>query len=135
MALTPEQLQFLRTHRLAVIGAIRSDGRPQLTPIYYVVEGDATLVVSTTRDRVKTKLLRRDPRVSLCALQEEPPFRYVTVYGRCEIDEESGLETLLAVNERMRGRPVPPEERPAFEERVRNEGRITLRIHVEEAVP
>lgn len=135
MGLTPEQLQFLREHRLAIIAPLRRDGRPHLTPVYYAVEDDSTLIATTTRDRAKAKLLRRDPRVSVCVVQEGPPFRYVSLAGRAEVTEEGVVDVLMRVNANRTRRTIPPEERPLFEERARNEGRVVLRIHIEEVLP
>lgn len=122
-----ERLNFLRDHKLAVLGTLRASGQAQLSPIYYLFDGQH-IVISTTKSRVKTKNVLRDSRVTLCALAEEPPFAYMTVYGRGEIVEESVVETMMAIGERMLGRPIGEEQRPAIEERARKEGRVVLRI-------
>jgi nitroimidazol reductase NimA-like FMN-containing flavoprotein (pyridoxamine 5'-phosphate oxidase superfamily) len=75
---TPEERQaFLKDHRLAVVGVERRDAAPQLSPIYYVMDGD-DLLISTTETRAKTKVIRRTKRVSVCILGEQPPFPYLT---------------------------------------------------------
>lgn len=129
-----ERLNFLRDHKLAVLGTLRASGQAQLSPIYYLFDGQH-IVISTTKSRVKTKNVLRDNRVTLCALAEEPPFAYMTVYGRGEIVEENVVETMMAIGERMLGRPIGEEQRPAIEERARNEGRIVLRITPESFSP
>jgi nitroimidazol reductase NimA-like FMN-containing flavoprotein (pyridoxamine 5'-phosphate oxidase superfamily) len=55
----------------------RRDDAPQLSPIYYVMDGD-DLLISTTETRAKTKVIRRTGRVSVCILGEQPPFPYLT---------------------------------------------------------
>lgn len=138
MGPTPEQQAFLREHRIAVVGAIRRDGRPHLTLVNYAVEDDGTVIFSSAGDRAKIKLLRRDPRVALCVLSEEPHLRYLTVYGRVVAfveDEQEVLQAMHRIHERTQGGPLPPEHLPALRERIRREGRVIMRIQVDEALP
>jgi PPOX class probable F420-dependent enzyme len=135
--LTPEQVQFLRQNRYAIVAAIRRDGTPQQTLVIYALDGDDTIIFSSGGDRVKLKLLRRDPRISLCVINEDPHIRYLTVTGKAEFveDYEQVVESMLKVHTQLRGEPLPEAERPAFEERVRNEGRVIVRVKIEDAIP
>lgn len=129
-----ERREFLREHRLAVLGTIRADGQAQLSPVYYVFEGEQ-IIVSTTRSRAKTANVRRDSRVTLCAIAEEPPFAYQTVYGRGEIVDEDVVETMMAVGAKMLGRPLGEDWREPLEKSAREEGRVVLRITPESFSP
>lgn len=52
--------------RLGVLATIKSDGRPQLSPVTpYYDRSAGVIYVSVTDGRAKTKNLRRDPRVSI----------------------------------------------------------------------
>jgi PPOX class probable F420-dependent enzyme len=52
--------------RLGVLATIKSDGRPQLSPVTPFYDREAGVIyVSMTEGRAKTANLRRDPRVSL----------------------------------------------------------------------
>ena len=76
--MTPEERKtFLSEHRLAIVGAVRADGRPQLSPVYYAMDGD-DLLISTTATRAKAKAVRRDDRVSVCVIGEQLPFPCLT---------------------------------------------------------
>jgi PPOX class probable F420-dependent enzyme len=57
---------LLAESRLAVLATIKSDGRPQLSPItpFYDEKADV-IYVSMTEGRAKTVNLRRDPRATL----------------------------------------------------------------------
>ncbi|MEJ8658992.1 PPOX class F420-dependent oxidoreductase [Streptomyces sp. MS1.AVA.4] len=57
---------LLAESRLGVLATIKSDGRPQLSPVmpFYDQEADV-LYVSMTEGRAKTANLRRDPRAAL----------------------------------------------------------------------
>ncbi|MDK1039660.1 MAG: pyridoxamine 5'-phosphate oxidase family protein [Actinomycetota bacterium] len=76
--MTPEERKaFLSEHRLAIVGVERDDAPPQLSPVFYVMDGD-DLLISTTETRAKTPAVRRAGRVSVCVLGEEMPFPYLT---------------------------------------------------------
>ena len=129
-----ERRDFLEKHRLAVLGTIRADGQAQLSPVYYLYDGQH-IIVSTTRSRAKAVNVRRDGRVTLCALAEEPPFAYQTVYGRGEILDEDVVDTMMAIGAKMLGRPLGEDWREPLEKRAREEGRVVLRITPESFSP
>ncbi len=129
-----ERQQFLASHRLAVVGMLRQEKSPQLSPVYYVMDGD-DLLISTTATRAKAKAVRKDPRVSVCALGEQAPFPYLTVYGRGRIETTGVVELMMRIGEKMYGRPVPEAMRPAVEERARTEQRVVLRVTPESFYP
>jgi PPOX class probable F420-dependent enzyme len=50
----------------AALAIVKSDGYPQLSNIYYLWDpAERTALISTTADRVKARVLRRDPRAAL----------------------------------------------------------------------
>jgi PPOX class probable F420-dependent enzyme len=71
------------THGLGVLVTLKRDGRPQLSNVTYVFDGER-LRVSLTDGRAKTKNLRRDPRASLYV--DGPGGRsYVVLEGKAEL--------------------------------------------------
>ncbi|RKS09124.1 PPOX class probable F420-dependent enzyme [Nocardiopsis sp. Huas11] len=57
---------LLAGSRLGVLATIKSDGRPQLSPVMPFYDRESqTLYVSMTEGRAKTANLRRDPRAAL----------------------------------------------------------------------
>ncbi|MFF3437185.1 PPOX class F420-dependent oxidoreductase [Streptosporangium sp. NPDC002721] len=57
---------LLAESRLGVLATIKSDGRPQLSPVMPFYDREAgVLYVSMTEGRAKTANLRRDPRATL----------------------------------------------------------------------
>lgn len=57
---------LLTESRLGVLATIKSDGRPQLSPVTPFYDQEAgVLYVSMTEGRAKTMNLRRDPRAAL----------------------------------------------------------------------
>ena len=90
-----------RTGKLAYLAA---SGRPLVTPVWFIVEGDS-LVFNTGKDTAKGRALARDPRASLCVDLEEPPFGFVQVQGEAELSEDPAelLRTATAIAARYMG--------------------------------
>ena len=59
-------LAFVADNRWGVLAAVKKDGRPHLSNVGYSYDPERRLFrVSVTADRVKTRLLAADPRVTL----------------------------------------------------------------------
>jgi len=133
--MTPEERkQFLETHRLAILGVERKDAPPHLSPVYYVLDGD-DLLVSVTKTRAKTTLIRKSGRLSLCVLGEQFPFPYLRVEGRGDIEADGAVEVMIRMGEKMTGAPIADSARPGIEERATREQRVVLRVTPETYYP
>jgi PPOX class probable F420-dependent enzyme len=121
-----EELEtFLSEVRNIMVAAIRRDGRPQMTPNWFVWR-DGHFYISTTRTRAKYANLKRDQRVQL-ALDEPQGFRTLVVDGRAEILEnlEEFIPFSRAITTKYSGR-TPDEQ--ALRDRLLREKRVILRI-------
>ncbi|MFC4125855.1 PPOX class F420-dependent oxidoreductase [Nocardia rhizosphaerae] len=102
----PQVREFLshgtRTGKVAYTAA---DGRPLVTPVWFLVEGDE-LVFNTGKHSAKGRSLARDPRITLCVDLEEPPYGLVTVQGTVTLSEDPAelLRTATALGGRYMGR-------------------------------
>ena len=74
--------------RTAKLATVRADGRPHVTPVWYDVDADGSLVFNTGASTVKGRNLLRDPRASLCVDDDRPPFSFVTIEGVVEISDD-----------------------------------------------
>ena len=61
--ITPAVEEFLATQRNLILATIRRDGRPQLSPVWYVWR-DGAFFISTVTSTAKWRNLVRDPRCS-----------------------------------------------------------------------
>jgi PPOX class probable F420-dependent enzyme len=77
---------FLAEPRNVVVAGIRKDGRPHLSPNWFLWDGEK-FYISTTRPRVKYKIFTRDPRVELL-IDDATGHRYVQLTGTVEIRED-----------------------------------------------
>src|SRR5580693_1133906 len=81
---------FLAEPRNVVVAGIRRDGRPHLSPNWFHWDGQR-FYVSTTRDRVKYAIFRRDPRAQLL-IDDPAGFRAVLAAATVEIREDLAAE-------------------------------------------
>ena len=87
--LTSEHRNFLMEQvRTAKLATVRKDGRPHVTPIWFVLDGD-TLVFTTWHTSIKALNIRRDGRVYLCVDDEKPPFSYIQIEGTAIMSADS----------------------------------------------
>jgi PPOX class probable F420-dependent enzyme len=92
--LTEAQSTFLRERPHAIIATLMPDGRPQLTPNWYLWDGER-FWISTLDWTVKVKNAKRDPRVTLCIDGPARRTNYVQVFGTAEVQEGDVREGTL----------------------------------------
>jgi hypothetical protein len=97
--------------------------------VYYVMDGDSILV-STMAARGKAKAVRRQPKVSLCVLDEKWPPTYVVVYcdAQVETEEDAVVDLMMRIAGVMAGQPMPDSVRPMVAEGAKREDRVVLRL-------
>ena len=128
-----QRRQFVREHRTAVFGYGRRDDGPAMTVLYYLMDGD-DLLISTMLARGKAKAVQRDPKVSLCVLDENWPPTYITLFCDAVIeatvddDPEAVTDVLQRVLELMAGRQLDPAARASTREMAIREERVVLRL-------
>jgi PPOX class probable F420-dependent enzyme len=125
-----ERRQFVRDHRTCVFGYARKAHGPAMTVVYYVMDGDDDLLVSTMAERGKARAVDRDGRVSLCVLDESWPVTYLQVYGTGVVDRDPVLaaDILTRVIGLMAGEEVPASRRPQIEQMAKDEQRVVIRV-------
>jgi PPOX class probable F420-dependent enzyme len=75
--------------RTGSVAIVRADGRPHVTPVWFVLDGD-DLLFTTHGTSLKAKAIRRDARVCLCVDDQAPPYSYVMVEGDAALGDEPG---------------------------------------------
>jgi PPOX class probable F420-dependent enzyme len=124
---------FVRTHHHAVMVTRRSDGGLQLSPVTVGVDDEGRVVVSTRETAMKTKNLRRDPRVSLCVLSEQFFGEWVQIDGEATIVPlPEAMEPLVDYYRSISGEHPDWDDYRAAMERDR---RVLVRIAITRAGP
>ena len=90
-----EREEFLAGLHVGVLSVASPDGRGPLTaPVWYTYQPGGTVNVSTGRGTRKALAVEAAGRVSLCAQDEQPPYKYVTVEGPAVMEEATDAERL-----------------------------------------
>jgi PPOX class probable F420-dependent enzyme len=131
---TPDEARdFLRDNHYAVLATFRSDGRPQLSPVLAVVDDEGRVMVSTREGAMKTKNLRRDPRVSLCLLSNQFFGGWGQVEGEAEIIElPDAMDLLVDYYRRAAGEHQDWDE---YRTDMAKHRRVVVRFAIERAGP
>jgi PPOX class probable F420-dependent enzyme len=126
-SITDPQVRAFLTEgtRTGKLSFLSPSGRPLVTPVWFVLEGD-TLVFNTGQDTAKGRALARDPRVSLCVDLEQPPYAFVQVQGEAELSD--GLDELVRTATTIAARYMGPEQAEGFGKRNGVPGELVVRV-------
>ncbi|HEX2312435.1 MAG TPA: PPOX class F420-dependent oxidoreductase [Thermomonospora sp.] len=113
-----------RTGKAAVV---RRDGRPHVTPIWFVLDGD-DLLFNTGKDSLKGRCLRRDPRITICVDDQEPPYSFVVISGEAELSED--LDEMRRWATAIGGRYMGEDRAEAFGARNAVPGELLVRVRI-----
>ena len=124
MTLTPAQRRLLDRSRNLILATIHPDGRPQLTPVWYLWDGQR-FWISVPGSTVKVRNVRRDPRVTMCLDGDALGVReYVQVEGLATIVDEDQEATTL----RLIRRYIADDAAAVRRWEVIREGRVLIRV-------
>lgn len=114
--------EFLKPSRIVVVATIGQRGMPQLTPNWYTY-ANGTLMISTTKERIKYRNLSRDNRMSVCIYSEPLAENYVTLWGRVTMRDDASIwpDTHTIVE-----RYVPPQGVEARMQQLRTQNRVMI---------
>jgi PPOX class probable F420-dependent enzyme len=119
-----ERERFLGGVHVGVLSVAPVDGGgPLAVPVWYSYRPGSTVNVITGASTRKAAAIRAAGRFSLCAQDERPPYKYVTVEGPVTI-EEAGHDERLALARRYLG----PEGGDAYVTANPTGGQIVVRM-------
>jgi PPOX class probable F420-dependent enzyme len=84
MPTIPASHRDLLDGQFATLATVGPDGRPQLSEVWFLAEGD-TVSVSVNTGRQKTKNLLANPAATLFLLDLAVPYRYLELRGDAEV--------------------------------------------------
>jgi PPOX class probable F420-dependent enzyme len=98
-----------------------------------VTDGDGYVVISSRETAYKTRNLRRDPRATLCVMNDRFYGRWIQVDGRAEIVSlPEAMEPLVDYYRRAAGEHPDWDD---YRDAMRKEQRCLIRIQIEGAGP
>ena len=87
----PESHRDLLDAPVATMGTIAPDGRPHLSAVWFLADGD-TVTVSLNTTRRKVRNLQRHPACTLFILDLTNPLRYLEIRGDAQIVPDDDYE-------------------------------------------
>jgi PPOX class probable F420-dependent enzyme len=116
--LPPDIDEFLRRPQPAVVASVRADGSPHTVATWYVWDGESVLL-SMDESRLRLRFMRRNPRISLTALDGDGRDRHVSLSGRiASIGEDKDLRDIDRLALHYTGAPFRTRDRRRFSARV-----------------
>ncbi|MCB1749904.1 MAG: TIGR03618 family F420-dependent PPOX class oxidoreductase [Gammaproteobacteria bacterium] len=93
--LTADDLpELLEQPLLAVLATHRSDGSVLLSPVWHEWrDGGFSIVIEA--DDVKSRHIRRDPRVTVIVAEQAPPYRTLEVTGEAALSRPAEINRIL----------------------------------------
>jgi PPOX class probable F420-dependent enzyme len=124
-----ERREFVRKHRTCIFGYNRKNDGPAMTVVYYLMDGD-DMLISTMAARGKALAVMRNPKVSICVLDEQWPLTYLQVYGDATLEEDfdQAVDVLRRVVDLMAGEQMPASKLPEIQRMARDEQRVVIRV-------
>jgi PPOX class probable F420-dependent enzyme len=116
-----------------VLGTLKNNGTPQLSPVTAGVDAGGHVVISTRQTAYKVRNIRRDPRVWLCVFPDRFYGEWVQLEGTAAIVElPEAMEGLVDYYRGISGEhPDWDDYRAAMEK----ERRVLLRVTISKAGP
>jgi PPOX class probable F420-dependent enzyme len=111
----PESHQDLlkdETKAFLYLATLMKDGSPQVTPIWFDMDGEY-IRINSAKGRLKDKNMRARPTVALCIADPKNPYRYLQVRGMVtEISMEGAEEHIDQLNFKYQGDRHYPDHGP-----------------------
>jgi PPOX class probable F420-dependent enzyme len=127
-----DALSFVSENHRAVLATRRAGGDPQMSPVTVGIEDDK-IVISSRETAYKVRNIRRDPRVSLCVMNDGFFGHWIQVDGTADtLSLPDAMESLVEYYRGIRGEhPDWDEYRSVMEQ----EKRLVIRITIEKVGP
>ena len=118
-----ELTAFLSQPRMAHLATSSLDGKPRVSPIWYVYE-DGAFYFTTQLDRVKGTHIQRNPHVAVSIASDDRPYRAVCAFGTARLVQKDRDKWLERISTRYGER----EGREWLSEAVKQEGRVVFKL-------
>jgi PPOX class probable F420-dependent enzyme len=128
-----EARRFIRENHQAVFSARRTDGGPQMSAVMVGVDGEGRAIISSREHAYKVRMVRRDPRVALCVLNDNFYGRWIQVDGTAEVlSLPEALEPLVEYYRSVSGEHSDWDD---YREAMARDERVLIRVTIEKAGP
>jgi PPOX class probable F420-dependent enzyme len=103
---------LLQKKAFANLATLMADGRPQVTPVWFDLDG-SHIRINSAKGRVKDKNMRRNKNVALSITDPDNPYRHLDVQGEVvEITEQGADAHIDALAKKYLGKDQYPYRQP-----------------------
>jgi len=121
--LSPEAKQLIDRPNFAHLCTLMPDGSPNATPVWIGRDGDH-LIICTSEGSLKSRNMKRDPRISLSIVEFTNPYEELQIRGRVvERRPDPELKVMDGISHKYIGKPFP----------MRGKEQVALIIEIEKA--
>lgn len=111
-----ESLEYLRTQCKAVLGTIGKDGMPHLVTLYYGVDPEGRIVISSFAKAQKVVNCERDPRATITVETGDTYHEIKSVMAQCNVEIVRDFEPMRAAMRYIRSANPRPHTKSAQEQ-------------------
>jgi PPOX class probable F420-dependent enzyme len=126
-------LSFVMDNHRAVLATFRQDGRPQLSPVVCALGNDGRILISTRAATAKARNLMRDPRASICVMNNQFFGQWAQFDGLATIVQQPEAMSLLRFTYKQISGEHPDWDE--FDRDMIAQGRVVLAIEPERSTP
>lgn len=109
-----DMCDLLALRNNAIVAINRPSGGPQLTPVWYLWDGDA-FYFRIAKSTAKYRHLKRNPFISLM-VNDNAGFRYLTAYGQARIMEANPADVAAQIVKKYYAPALAPYRLPQGQE-------------------
>jgi PPOX class probable F420-dependent enzyme len=95
----PATHQDLLNSNTGILATVGPDGRPQLSAVWFLAEGN-TIQISLNTSRQKVKNLLTNPAATFFILDPAAPTRYLEIRGDAEVVDDPAYEFATTVGQK-----------------------------------
>ena len=84
---------LLKESACIIISTVFDNGQPQSSVVWKKFDGEK-IQFSLTTDRQKTKNMQKNPKISVLAIDDANPYKYIELRGEVTITSEGAIDLL-----------------------------------------
>lgn len=124
-----ESLEFLRSECKTVLGTIGKDGMPHMVTLYYGVDPQGRIVISSFAKAQKVVNCERDPRATITVETGKAYHEIKSVMAQCDVEIVRDYDEMRAAMQHIRSaNPRPHTEEAQEQIKASYAKRVVLRL-------
>ncbi len=115
---------LIDSNQVVILATNAPDGRPQVTAMWFIADGEGNVSLSLNTARQKVKNMQDDPKVTLFFVDPANPYRTLEIRAVATVEPDPGYVTADAVGAKYGGTDLRKMDKPG-------ESRVTVTFDIE----